>query len=299
MKNIEKFKVTLMPDTIQSSYGKLRDIELDVDIMTFNDGSKRVVLTNFSATNNEHRYVKIQAFIESMDDLMVVSQIKEIITRLSKVKKKFSLHIISTAYTRYDRPMFKSGLDGFGAKCFADFINSLGFESVSFLDCHSDVMINQLKNGFINPPPQLTYVAKTVGASIVDFNFVAPDKGAVKKNTEADVVCDKVRNPETGEITGMAIIEDNPCDLNAPFLVIDDICEGGRTFIEVAKLLEEKYPDNERELYITHGIFSNNAVGKLLEKYSKIHVYIMKKSMYDSLNELDKSKLNVNFLVNS
>lgn len=299
MKLIQKITAVLKPDTAQSAYIGMTDLELVIDVMKFNDGSIRVMLPTFDPEDHQHRYLQINAFIESLDDLMIVSQVKEIVERLSKTPKNIYLNILSTPYTRYDRPMFETGLDGFGAKCFAGFVNAMKFECVTFLDCHSDVMFDHVNGGF-NSQAQLGMVESLIGEEVFNYNLVAPDKGATKKNKKADVICNKVRNPETGQITGMEITEvftDTFVD-SQPLLVIDDICEGGRTFIEVAKVLEERFPALNRELYITHGIFSNDAVIKLCEKYSRIHVYIMKESVYNSLHDLDKSKLNVKYLVN-
>jgi ribose-phosphate pyrophosphokinase len=39
------------------------------------------------------------------------------------------------------------------------------------------------------------------------------------------------------------------------FLIVDDICDGGRTFIELAKVLRP-LTNGSIFLYVTHGIFS-------------------------------------------
>jgi ribose-phosphate pyrophosphokinase len=39
------------------------------------------------------------------------------------------------------------------------------------------------------------------------------------------------------------------------FLIVDDICDGGRTFIELAKVLRP-LTSGQVKLYVTHGIFS-------------------------------------------
>lgn len=298
MELIEKITVVLKPDSGQRAYMGLSEVDLTVDVLEFNDGSIRVTLPTFDPEIHTHRYLHVNAFVKSLNDLMVVSQVKEIIERLSETPKNTYFNILSTPYTRYDRPMFESGIDGFGAKCFALFTNALKFDCVTFLDCHSDVMLNHVENSF-DKLPQIEMARSVIGANITDYNFVAPDKGATKKNPDADLVCNKVRDPETGYISGMELIMNDPHDLNLPFLVIDDICEGGRTFLGVAELLEENYPDNQRELYITHGVFSNVAsIVNLCEKYSKIHIYIMRSSLYNSLHEFEQNKLNVKYLVN-
>jgi len=40
-------------------------------------------------------------------------------------------------------------------------------------------------------------------------------------------------------------------------LIIDDICQGGRTFVELAKALKYEEPNVEIHLFVTHGFFSN------------------------------------------
>ena len=298
MELIEKFKVLLKPDTAQAAYEALPEVEVTVDLLEFTDGSIRVVLPNIEhVIGLNHRYLQVECFAESMDDFMIVSQIKEIVDRLSRTPKTSTLKVLSTLYTRYDRPMFPAGNDGFGAKCAAQMINSLNFNFVNFIDCHSDVMIRELNHGIVGAS-QMGMASDLVG-DLDFYSIVAPDKGALTKNPHADVVCHKVRDTTTGRITGMELIRSIRKSESDPLLVIDDICEGGRTFIGVAELLEEKYPNVERELYITHGVFSNAAsIVNLCEKYSKIHVYIMRASLYNSLHEFEQNKLNVKYLVN-
>lgn len=289
----DRFKVMLTPDAIQSGYLKYDSVDLQIDVMKFNDGSVRVVIPNMT-DDLEHRYCHIEAFIQSLDDLMIISQIKDIIDRLSKSPKQYNLNITSTPYTRYDRVMFTNQTDGFGAKTFADFVNSLKFTSVSFLDSHSQVIIDLVNNAF--DIPQKMIVSNMI--DLDEYNLIAPDKGAVKKNPHADVIFDKVRNPETGQITGMQVSYFKPSD-KTKYIVVDDICEGGRTFIECAKLFRDQIDQTgQLDLYVTHGIFSNGAICKLAEYYDNIYTYVMKKSLYDELDEGLKSKLHVKNLIN-
>ena len=52
-------------------------------------------------------------------------------------------------------------------------------------------------------------------------------------------------------------------------LVVDDICDGGRTFIELGKVLREKQC-GELSLFVTHGIFSYG-IDQLLDVYDRIY----------------------------
>lgn len=295
----KNISVELRPDTLQSTYTEIRYKKLDIEVLKFNDGSLRVTLPEMSL-ELEQRYCTITAFVENMDDIMIIAQIKDIIERLSKSPKMFTLALTSTSYTRYDRVMFENKTDSFGAKVFADAVNNLNFDFVQLFDCHSEIMLD-LINKSVNID-QNTLLQDTLyhfNDFIGDYNIVAPDKGATKKLTDPNMIFDKVRNVETGQITGMEIIHDES-DVSKEYLVIDDICEGGRTFIELAKLFKEvKGKETQINLYVTHGIFSNNAVEKLLDFYSKIYVNFMKESDYDKLTDSQQDNVFVNTLINA
>lgn len=59
----------------------------------------------------------------------------------------------------------------------------------------------------------------------------------------------KQRDKETGQVLSYQLSQQLPEDANV--LVIDDICDGGKTFVELGKLLP-----CTATLYVTHGIFS-------------------------------------------
>ena len=157
---------------------------------------------------------------------------------------------------RYDRHMFKG--DAAALKVFANLVNAMEFDAVCALDTHSNVAENLFKC-FYNLP-QKEAAVHFASDPRIDF-LVAPDAGAAKKTEEAAkevekpyITMAKVRNLKTGEITGMRILDD--VDLTGKtVMILDDICDGGRTFIEAAKYLREAGAERV-ELYVTHGIFS-------------------------------------------
>lgn len=93
------------------------------------------------------------------------------------------------------------------------------------------------------------------------MSLVAPDAGALKKTEELArrfkvpfARADKKRDPITGKLSGAVVY----CDAHIGkknFLIVDDICDGGRTFLSLEPLLRE-YTDGQVNLYVTHGIFS-------------------------------------------
>jgi ribose-phosphate pyrophosphokinase len=134
---------------------------------------------------------------------------------------------------------------------------------VTIWDAHSEVspaLINRVVN-----VPQADLVAQfaELKAKLVnaEVTLISPDAGASKKtlkiaekfNLELEVIqAFKVRNLKTGQIEATEIQGDVS---GKNVLIADDICDGGRTFIELAKVLKAKGA-KEVSLFITHGIFS-------------------------------------------
>jgi ribose-phosphate pyrophosphokinase len=141
----------------------------------------------------------------------------------------------------------------------ADLINSLGFRRVEVMDCHSDVGSALIRN--CRSVPVAEVLARALPALAWNkVTLVAPDAGAVKKvheaarNLGADgvVCCSKVRDTATGNISHVEV----PGDLGGKYLlVVDDIFDGGRTFIELGRALRQQNPAG-LGLWVTHGIFS-------------------------------------------
>ena len=94
------------------------------------------------------------------------------------------------------------------------------------------------------------------------FYLVSPDAGSNKKifdlaksigYTDEIIRCDKLRDITTGKIIETIVYKDNLYGKDA--IIVDDILDGGKTFIEIAKILKQK---NVGKIYlvVTHGIFS-------------------------------------------
>ena len=147
-------------------------------------------------------------------------------------------------------------------------INAQKFESVTVLDPHSDVLEACLDNfEKVNNhdivKKALTAIDNKNGAQdrIV---LVSPDAGAYKKifdvaqrfGIERIITATKVRDIKTGKIlhTEIPTLDQHE---NLKYVIVDDICDGGRTFIELAKAIHDSRPTAEVYLVVTHGIFSN------------------------------------------
>lgn len=188
--------------------------------------------------------------------------------------KKIGLYAPYFPYARQDRVAVKG--DPLSISVMARLINSCGFHDVFVLDAHSDVTGALVDN--YRPLDWLNW-AVMVSNHIELLNprsaadapiFVAPDAGAGKKvealarrQLASFMPCRKVRSPLTGELTVSA---DNTFH-GKQIIVVDDICDGGATFIQIAKQFE----GNNIHLLVTHGIFSKG-LGPLFEAgYESIH----------------------------
>ena len=200
----------------------------------------------------------IYASIASSDDLIKLLLVTDAYKRKFNITPELYLPYIP--YARQDR-VCNNG-EALSIKVLADLINSQNYPKVYVLDPHSDVSTALINNVNVTDS---TVLAKKVWVDLqnkYDLTVIAPDAGALKKTNkitkavgyDKDVVfCEKIRNTKTGEITGTKVY----CDdiYNQSFIIFDDICDGGRTFIEIAKVLKEKGA-NKVILVVSHGIFS-------------------------------------------
>ena len=159
-------------------------------------------------------------------------------------------------YARQDRVMVPG--EALSLKVFTNLINSLNFQFVEIFDCHSDVG-TALLDRVVNVHA-LEFVKKIATDNTV---VISPDAGAMKKVSKIAealklpmIVASKVRDPKDGSIKGTHI----EIDLNEvngkTLLIVDDICDFGRTFIALAKAIRKTGASNPIELYVTHGIFA-------------------------------------------
>lgn len=209
-------------------------------------------------------------------DLTVVARVQtantlvELLLACEILKRKYvgrrkRLVIPYFPYARQDRIMVSN--EAFSLKVISKLINTLGFDEVVTYDPHSYVTEAMVDN--IKPRSQLEIIETECG-QLTDFIrkekpvLISPDAGASKKALSVAkhfnlklAIGHKTRDVTTGEITGSSISGIEPSDLSgATVLIVDDICDGGRTFVELAKLLKTEYQVHKIILYVTHGIFS-------------------------------------------
>lgn len=225
----------------------------------FSGGEIQVKLDDAETASNS-RYIKITARLKSSDDIMELILLVDAIRRSgSGFPQAIDLICPYLPYARQDRVMTPG--ESLSLRVMCELINNLNFNSVEVWDAHSEValaLLNRSRNVH-----QSEFVleaadeAELLGGKVI---VVAPDSGALKKVLGVAkrldttyIRADKTRDVKTGAITGTVVYSDPVGDQN--LMIVDDICDGGRTFIELAKVLRP-LTTGKIFLYVTHGIFS-------------------------------------------
>lgn len=152
-------------------------------------------------------------------------------------------------YGRQDKEVSNSA--SFALTTFKEILFNAGITRIETFDAHS-------KSDMVYP----TEVASPgeFHRSILNHDFVCyPDKGAASRYMHSIsgpfIYTEKVRNQLTGDITGIRLVTNNQDIAGKKILIIDDICDGGMTFIKVAEALKVYCP-NRIDLAVSHGLFS-------------------------------------------
>ena len=190
-----------------------------------------------------------------------------------------SLKMYYTPYSRQDRVCNDN--EAFSLEVFCDLINSQNYKKVFILDPHSNVTELLLNNVVVIKNKLFDCVTDSLpNDDSFEFNAVSPDLGASKKTQKLakefydsfnSEVCSfniyqflKERNLETGEIIETKCMNDLSKIKGKNFYIIDDICNYGMTFINIAKILKQNKA-GKIYLVVTHGIFDTEP--KHLYKY--------------------------------
>lgn len=232
----------------------------DVNFHKFAGGEVHVNIANVPKKGH---YLTVFAYIRSNDDLMLLLLLTDALKRNSY--KRCILHMPYIPYARQDRVCAEG--DAFSLKVFVDILSTTKsfYNELVVCDPHSQVSLGLLYEHFyVDVIGQYLYFTETFNRVklrkiIPDYTVVAPDKGATHKAKEVSAVLSakmiqayKERDPSNGRIFNTYINENT---ISGNFLIVDDICDGGATFIELAKVLKNKGADKVM-LHVTHGIFS-------------------------------------------
>lgn len=192
---------------------------------------------------------------ENESEFLGIIQLGEL---LKNLKNTVELRMDNLIYSRQDKAVTNDLT--FALYPFLKCVN-LFYDKLATVDAHNP---NAIKDMFLNytniiPNYRINAILKESQSDLVCF----PDKGASKRGYSYDeewygapVILDKDRDQETGNIKGLKFATKFKPDLTGyKICIIDDLCDGGGTFIAAAKLLKEQGA-KAVYLYTTHGIYS-------------------------------------------
>lgn len=185
-----------------------------------------------------------------------------------------TLQIPYFPYARQDKEL--SNTKTFALQSFCAALWAATTSRIVAFDVHSD-RVEHWINMFTNHPFENIHPRELLEKVLTNYEAVVfPDQGAADRYGECVrdmgmpyLVAQKVRDQSTGRITDYTL--DWPEEWDAEetrILVIDDICDGGATFIELGKRLQ-KILRKPPSLYVSHGIFSKG-LDELKQFYKKI-----------------------------
>ena len=212
-------------------------------------------------------HIKITSDLTLVKDVIITHRIKSfndmglLLVAVNALKNMDITHIeLFIPYfpgARQDRIMTEG--ESLTVKVYADLINNLELSKITLFDPHSDVTPALLNNCKVID--NFKFIEQVTEKLNDDLLLISPDAGALKKIYKLAehlekyeiIECSKTRNIKTRKLSEFKVYAD---DLKGKdCLIVDDICDGGRTFLGLAKALKEK---NAGKLYlaISHGIFS-------------------------------------------
>lgn len=247
-----------------------KGVKIEYKSFTFSGGERQVRLPDFIRPRGGK--IEITAGIYDSDGIMELLLVSDAIDNMIDHHVKplvfKHLNLAYLPYARQDRVCHYG--EAFSLRVFMKVLETAKFDSIRCLDIHNPNAFDRitLKN---NPPENFelyNYADNFIGK--YDY-VVCPDHGAHNRVGDVNailklpmIIGEKKRSTDTGEILGISLsTTDNRYFLPQPLtslgsvnvLIIDDICDGGRTFIELAKELK-KYMTGEIDLFVAHGIFS-------------------------------------------
>jgi ribose-phosphate pyrophosphokinase len=243
------------------------------EISRFPDGQQSIRIleghnyTTYISLRAQNESITIKSRLNTFQDLELIICANQALKEIGV--KSVKLFIPYCIGGRSDRKFQEGGIN-YIKTVIAPILNSQNFDEVIVMDPHSDVL-EACINNFVKLNNHslvnfgLTNIDNKNGAQN-RICLVSPDAGAFKKifdvaqmfSIKNIVTATKVREFETGKIirTEIPNLHISDIDHELKYVIVDDICDGGRTFIELAKVIKERRPAAEIYLIVTHGIFS-------------------------------------------
>lgn len=234
---------------------RIENLTHNIEPTNFPDRTSQVwkLPEEFLTSNN----VKVTWFFEYEREIIDIGSLR----KLLKESAFKHLHIPFLPYSRQDKDV--SNYNTFNLEVFADILNTYSFSLVTSVDVHNPQKTSELITNFSNI--EIGNILYNLINELTPDLLVFPDKGAETryKCKLPKIIGSKYRDQMSGNLSEKYTFfeEDYNSEIkylkpNQKLLIVDDICDGGRTFINLVNTLKRIQPDLEFNLFVTHGIFS-------------------------------------------
>ena len=248
---------------------------IDYEVSKFPDGQQTLHLVKVNVGKLIDATVHIKSRLNSFKDLELIICANKALRNLGV--SHVSLFVPYFLGSRSDRQFRNTGVN-YLKQVISPIVNNQNFENVTVMDPHSDVLEACLDNfSKIDNIKLVEFALEELNGRSAQTAIISPDAGALKKiydvakhfNITNVTTASKVRDISTGNIVRTELPIMDLTDIEH-IIIIDDICDGGRTFIELAKEIK-KQTDKPIYLIVTHGIFSagfDSLVGNIENIYT-------------------------------
>jgi ribose-phosphate pyrophosphokinase len=266
------------------------DSDVKFKISKFPDGQQTVDIESSPMYINGLA-VNIVSRMNSFRDIELIIAANQALREM--VVGSVSLYVPYFLGARSDRK-FQQGGTNYLKQVICPIINSQNFDTVIVLDPHSDVLEACLNNfEKVNNHSIVKHALTNIDNKNDAHDricLVSPDAGAYKKifdvakefGIDNIVTATKVRDLRTGKILRTEVpTPDMHNDIK--YVIVDDICDGGRTFTEISKAIKAVRPTAKIYLIVTHGIFSAG--------FEELNIQFEKIFSTNSYGDFDNPKL--------
>lgn len=244
----------------------LEKSEIKCKISRFPDGQQQVFVDP-SFYSEDIKGVVIKSRLNNFSDLELIICAKKSL-QCQGILGNVHLYVPYFLGSRSDR-CFILGENNYLRDVICPIINSLNFDSVTVVDPHSDVLEACLNNFMKKDNEQVVRHALfnfKLPPNSDKYILISPDAGANKKiyklaeqiGYKGDIItCSKSRDVEGKLSKTIVPLKLADCYKDKDYIIIDDICDGGRTFINIANELQSLIGKKSKlYLIVTHGVFS-------------------------------------------
>lgn len=252
------------------------DIPYHID--SYPDGEKHLVIEGHDW--NKNKYINVITRIASMDDLFILIQAYNVLYH--EDVKICNLLLTYVLGARCDR-RFSLG-EAIDANIIQNLIvTKVDAKHIYTLDYHSSL-------NYVSDWRDLKVFPKEINPNA--YLLVYPDKGAYDRFESVEGMSPFCVGFKVRDDSGIRIELDKPHyrdRVDSEIMVVDDLCDAGGTFIVLADILKQKFPNKKKNIFITHAI-QKIGIERMAEHYE--HVYIT-----NSYKDWDKEELPSNVTV--